>query len=274
MTRRKGIRVVVALGDIHAGSTVALMPPGFRTLEGQEQKPNAIQSWLWECFRDAMDVWLPDVLNGDPFALVLTGDLTEGIHHRTKQVWSADTADHVNAAIEIVEPLSGQAVATYVVKGTECHSGTSETSIGKVLKAEPDPETRNAAWDRLSLTVAGTRCVFQHHISATVRSYLEASGMGIALGNEQLEAAKSGEAIPKVLVSAHRHRYGEFRDATGLSVVTPPWQALNRHGFKVVPSARTRPGLVVLDWRNRKDGELPETHARTYRAPEALGARI
>jgi hypothetical protein len=246
---------------------------------GRTEQANAaheafVQSWLWDCWRDATERWLPALVGNDPWALVLNGDLVEGVHHKTKQVISTDTADHVDAALALLEPLAKLASKTFVVKGTECHSGTNETTIGKVLKAEKDPETGKEAWDRLSLTVAGTRCIFQHHVQTAMRPYLEASGLGIALGTEQLEAAKSGEPIPRVLSVAHRHRFGEYRDASGLCVAGPPWQALTRFGYKVVPSARTRPGLFALDWRNRRDGELPELHAQTYRTPEPKGVVV
>jgi hypothetical protein len=42
--------------------------------------------------------------------------------------------------------------------------------------------------------------------------------------------------------------------------VTGGWQFLTRYGRKVVPDAIPRPSALVLDWRRRRNGELPEVH--------------
>ena len=42
--------------------------------------------------------------------------------------------------------------------------------------------------------------------------------------------------------------------------VTGGWQFLTRYGRKVVPDSIPRPSGLVLDWRRRRDGELPEVH--------------
>ena len=150
MTTRKKPRVIVVLSDIHAGSTVALMPPEFTTLEGVLLAQNPMQRWLWECWQDAQ-AWITASVGADPYALVLNGDLTEGIHHGTKQVISPDTGDHVECAIHLLRPLVAKAAKTFIVKGTECHTGNNEIVIGKAMKTAINPETGLPAWDRLTL---------------------------------------------------------------------------------------------------------------------------
>ena len=162
----------------------------------------------------------------------------------------------------------------FFVIGTECHTGNFETALSEVLDGEINPDTKSHGFNRLDLTVNGTRCIFQHHISATARAYLEASGLGIALGNEQLEAAKNGEVIPRVLVCAHRHRYGEFNDGVSMAMVTHPWQGLTRHGYKVVGSARTKPGGLILDFTDCEPGTIPQVLSRTYRPPSGTSISL
>lgn len=270
----KSTRLLFVLSDPHCGSSYGLLPPGFVTLEGNEQGQNAVQRWLWKCWQDATQVWMPRVSRGDRYAVVMNGDLTEGVHHRSTEVISTDLGDHLEAAIQVLQPVAAAAAAAYVVEGTPCHTLNLEHAIAKAIKAKPCSSTGRPAWGRLDLTIAGTRAIFQHHVATAMRPYLEASGLGIALGVEQLEAAKAGEAIPKVLGVAHRHRYGEFRDASGLCVVSPPWQGLTRFGRKVVPSARTAVGMMALDWRGLPDGSLPHVHSMIYRTPEPKGASL
>jgi hypothetical protein len=100
----KQIRSLVVLSDLHLGSTKALLPPGFVTLEEQEIGLNGIQKWLWACWGRAND-FLDETMDGDPFALVLNGDMLEGVHHGTKEIWSPEMGDHVNAALMVLRPL-------------------------------------------------------------------------------------------------------------------------------------------------------------------------
>jgi hypothetical protein len=262
-------RLVVALSDLHCGSSVALLPPGFTTLEGQEIGQSPIQKWLWECWLKSNE-WLDGVVDGDPYSLVLNGDLVEGLHHQTTQIISADMNDHVEAAIHVLRDLCHKAQKSFVTRGTAAHTRNTEIVIGKALKLEVNEETRLPAWDRLTMDVCGIRAVFRHHITTTVRRNLAGTGLSIALAEEQIESANNGETIPRLVVCAHRHKYGKYEDDNGMCVVTPPWQVLTRWAHQVVTAARCKPGIVVFDWRDKRDGELPAVHSITCEAPKPL----
>jgi hypothetical protein len=273
-----GIRLLAVVADLHCGSTYGLLPPGFETLEGTPVGQNPVQRWLWDCWTDATEQWLPSIVGNDPWALAVNGDATDGNHHGTTEIVSPATGDHCTAAEAVLKPLAEKAAKRFITEGTECHTKNIEHDLARAIGATPDPDrppkSKKLAWDRLDLTIAGTRCILQHHITTTSRAWLEASALSIHLANEQIEAARNGETLPSVLGCAHRHRFGEYRDASGLAFVTPPWQMLTRYARKVVPSARTRPGMVILDWRGLPDGSLPRLHASTYRPPQATGVTL
>lgn len=241
------------------------MPPDFKIEEGQSVKQNVIQQWLWECWLDA-NKWVLELANGDPFAVVLNGDLIEGNHHRTSQIIGPDIGDHIKAASESLDTIAGESSRLFVVRGTECHTGNTEASLGKHLGATPNPETGSYAWDRLLLDINGVRCVWRHHIGTTMRRGLAATQLSIQLAEEQVEAANSSEPIPRVLCCAHRHKFGFYQDHNGMAVVSPPWQGLSRFGHKVVSQATTNPGVFALDFRGLRHGELPRLHSRVYEA--------
>lgn len=270
---KKTTRLVAIVSDTHCGSTCSVCPPDFVTKEGQVIGHNPIQKWIWECW---LDCWREfDQLRGDdPFILVINGDSIEGNHHKTREIISADPGDHQAAAIQLFEPIAKKASKTFVVEGTECHTGTSESDLAKALKAVADPNTQKRAWERLPLDICGVRCVFQHHITVSIRPWTKGTGLSVALAAEQVYAAKNNEVIPRVLCSAHRHEFDTFRDASSLATVNPAWQALTRHGRKVVGSARFKPGIVALDWRRKKDGQLPDIEAIIRAAPEAKAAQV
>jgi len=260
------IRLLAIISDIHAGSTRAILPPNFVTIEGQPVGQSEIQKWLWTAWT-AGHGWLDRLTDGAEYALVLNGDLTEGNHHHTKEIVSPENGDHAKAAVEILAPVAAKATKTYVVLGTECHTGLHEVSIARSIGAEENPDTGQPYWDRLALNIAGIQITVRHHFPATSRAYLEASQHSIQMGNAQVEAMRAGEVPPRILIGAHRHRTGHFSDGKSLTVVTGAWQGLTRHGFKVVPDGRPCPSIYLLDWRNRPDGALPEVHYITFDAP-------
>lgn len=273
----KPLKLNVVISDIHCGSTVALMPPGFVTSEGQEIKQNPVQKWLWDCWRRAED-FIGEVVGSDPFAMTINGDAIEGVHHGTKQVISPDTKDHVTCAEQVLEPLAKKAARVFFVKGTECHTNGHELTLGKILGGDPDPDSHPTkpvhAFDRLSMEMHGTRCAFSHHIGTSIRDYLEATQFSIAINQELVAARTNGEEEPRVICRAHRHRFGFFGNGHSMCFVTPPWQALTRFGHKVVPGARCHPGVVILDWRGAELGALPAFHYKTYEAPHQTVVRV
>jgi hypothetical protein len=262
----RGVELVVVISDIHAGSTVALMPPRFELSDGNVIEANAVQRWFWKCWSHAQG-WLSEIVDGSPFALVLNGDLVEGDHHRTDQIISKRLTDHVECARAILDPLAKKAARIFITKGTECHTGDTEATVGYMLQAERDPETGRRVFDRLTLDVCGCRFVARHHVTTTSRPWLEANGLGMELASEQLHSVRNGEPLPQVLAVAHRHVGGHIATNEGLCLATPAWQALTRHGHKVVGAARCKTGLYVLDWREVERGHLPRVHRRIYEAP-------
>ena len=267
MKTRPDAPVIVVLSDLHVGSTKGLMPESFTTVEGVEVRQNAIQQYLWACWIRAQN-FIQQTVGDDPFVLVLNGDLTEGIHHGTKEIWSAAIEDQMKAAFDVVEPLAAKASKVFLVRGTECHTHNLEAGLGAMLGAVQNPEMKIAAFDRLTLSAHGTICVFRHHISTSSRRSSSGSALSANLAEEQLEAAVNGERLPQVLVCSHRHKPGIYRDEKGMVLVTPAWQFLTRHGHKVVGAARCKPGVQILDWRGLGHGELPRIHERYYATPQ------
>lgn len=262
------IKTAVIISDLHCGSTVGLLPPAFVTEDGNEISQNTLQKWLWECWIYAHD-YKTKLLGKDPHCLIVNGDCVEGNHHRTIEIVAANEGEHVRIAEQCLANVCSQAAKSYFVKGTECHVKGVETFLAKTCKAEKNPETQIPIFDRLDLNIMGNLMSVRHHFPATSRSYLEASQHSIQIGNAVNEAVRAGDQAPTILVGAHRHRTGHYCDGNRLTVVTGAWQGLTRFGYKVVPDGRPCPSIYILDWRNRKEGELPEVHFRAFNPPKA-----
>ena len=266
----KPIQLAVLLSDLHCGSAAGLLGPDFVNHKGNPVGQNAVQVFLWDCWRRAQD-YIGHVTDGDPYALVLNGDLIEGIHHGAGEVVDNKVCDHVAIAEEILEPLAKPAARIFVVRGTECHTDNNENTLGKILGAQRNPDMHKKrapyAFDRLQLNLHGCECAFSHHIGTSVRDYTEATQLGIVLNQEMVHASRNGERAPTVVARAHRHKFGLFDNGHELALVTPPWQAQTRHVHKVVTAVRCHPGVVVLDWRGKERGDLPRVHRQIYDAP-------
>lgn len=258
-------KLVLCISDLHVGSTVGLWPKGFVSNEGNEIGQNKFQEWLWECWEDML-CWAQKTIGKDAFDVVVNGDLVDGIHHKTLQVMTPDPSDQTDAVKQVLGFLAESCAKLHIIKGTECHSRNDEIRIGRALGATKCQATGQHAWDTLDLEVAGTLYNFAHHISATARSYLEASAHSIALGNLSHSRARAGKPVPKVMVRAHRHRHGIWDDGNQVSVITGAWQGLTRYGYRVVPDAVPQPSAVIFDHRGVEKGELPLIHRRVYTA--------
>lgn len=256
--------ILIDLSDPHFGSSRALMPPGFRDSEDKGHTPNKYQEWLWAYWLD-FGQWLDWVCGKDRRVLLLNGDIIEGVHHGTTELVTNDPVDHAKMAVEVLAPIVEKADAVYLVRGTEVHTRNAEYAIGYHLGAKKCRVTGQYAHDKLWLRQMGVLSTARHHIGTTGRQALEATQLSIQLAEEQMQAARVGNPIPRILYSAHRHVYGLYSDGDAMCVVTPSWQYLTRHAHKVVPASKSKFGGVVMDWRRVGEGSLPEVRARLYR---------
>jgi len=271
------IERVVIISDTHIGSTVALMAPEFETGEGQLIGLNAFQEWFWECWLHLWEEWVPEVTGGEPYALVINGDIVDGIHHRTTQVWSPDSGDQVDAVDLAFKPvMETQPAKVFITEGTECHSRNTETRIGRKLGAEKCPVRNRHAFERLELFIGENErpVVFRHHIGTTARPYLEASQLSIHLGVERQEAERADRKGPLGLVCAHRHRHGWFDDGCGFSAVTGAWQWLTRYGHKVVPGAVPMPSAIMLDFSAVGKDKVPHKQDILFRPGKGMKPEV
>lgn len=257
-------RLMVVVSDLHCGSDVGLCCPDAPTKSGNTigLGQNAVQQWLWLCWQSAL-ARVQEIVGNDPFVLVVNGDATEGTHRRTVEIVAATIEEHTEIARLCLEPLAQGASSIFVTKGTECHTAGCETVLAQKLGAQ-GAEARN----KWLVRIAGTLVDIAHHMPCTSRAYLEASAMGIVMGNARQNYMRNQHEIPSVFLRGHRHTPGIYSDGAGLFVVTGAWQALTRYGWKVVTDSVPRPDIKVLDWRSTPDKSLPYVHTIEYIPPQ------
>lgn len=260
-------KVLVLISDPHVGAAAGLLPPDFVSFEGNPIGQNNYQKWLWECWLDCWQ-WAGNVIGKDEWAACINGDLIDGFHHNTREIVSVDTADHVDACLQVFTEVLSKASAVYLTEGTNVHTQNSEHGIASTLKHRGlnvvTPPTKRSAWPELDLMIHGCHITIDHHVSTTARSYLESGAYSTTLGDIRNRRSRAGWPIPKLIVRAHRHQYGMFSDGYGTMLITPPWQGATRFTRRVVPGSVPQCGLVIADWRNCEYADEPVIHKRLH----------
>jgi len=249
---------LVVVSDLHTGGSTALWPPDGELESGNIVTfgKNAHQEWLWKVWLDTIKT-AKEHFGSDPWVLAVLGDAMDGAHHGNKELCAAIEADHMEAAIKCLRPLSEAAAHTYVIRGTECHTKDYERVIAKELGA-------TYCGDTMTIEIHGTLVEGKHHMPTSGRAYLEAGALSIVMGNARLNYARVGHRIPKVFLRAHRHVGGFYSDGTAAIVSTGSYQLLTRWAKKVVGESVCRPAFAILDWRTKPKNSLPAISLPTY----------
>ena len=205
--------------------------------------PNRMQRVMWDWWKEFWDAWVPMVTRGEPWDLVVNGDIVDGVHHGSTTQFTHNHNDQRNLAIEVlakpVEQCHNSGGRLFGIRGTECHvgqSGENEEAIYKTLGAVKNEDGQYARFE-LWKRVGDGLVHFLHHIGTTGSSAHESSAVNAELIAEFTEAARWGEEPPQIVVRSHRHRNIEVRIPTAhgfaTSTVTPAWQLKTPFGFKI-----------------------------------------
>lgn len=264
--KRSSPKLAVVFSDTHCGSAVGLAHPASEQASGNIVGfgKNYHQQWLWMQWL-AFIAEVRQIAGDDPAALIGNGDLTEGIHHGTKEVIAAAIEEHAHIAVQCIQPLVGACNGgpIYFTQGTECHTHGIEDLVAERLGAET-----GKAKDKWLIEINGCLIDVAHHMPVSSRAYLEAGAMSITMGNARQNYLRCGHRVPSVFLRGHRHCHGYFSDGHGLLGVTGAWQRLTRHARKVVTDSIPRPSMLVLDWRGKKPGALPAVHELVATPPQ------
>ena len=238
---------VAVVGDLHANSTVGLMPPQFKTGAGNVITANPDQKFLWDAWTDYcawLDEWQIE-------AIVINGDLPQGINPRDAQTLSSDESDQVKFVLECLKPLiyQGKQKRTdyvYITRGTGFHSGKNgarEEIIAQMIGAVQDHTGAYSRYRNL-IRWRGKILHFTHHIShASVYPYTPLA----RAQREARERAALGDYMPDVDVRSQVHVCNAIQSNDGRWVaVAPAWQLSTEFGHKVAPaSLPTIGGLLI-----------------------------
>jgi hypothetical protein len=206
------INNLVVISDTHIGCQLGLCCPKITLDQGGTYTASPFQTKIWGKWREFWDEWVPIVTRGEPFGVVINGDLMDGRHHNSTTQISQNLADQEHIASEILYPIAEKCALTdtgerclFITRGTPVHTGESaenEERLAERLRPHKDAVGNNSAfewWIRIG-TGKTALCNFNHHIGTTGRTHYESSALMAELSDAYVEAGR-WHGIPPDIVS-------------------------------------------------------------------------
>lgn len=242
------IRNAVVISDSHCGCQLGLCPPVVQLRHGGTYRASLFQMKVWERWRAFWDEWVPLATRGEPYVIVINGDMIDGRHHGATHQFSQDISDQTRVAWEVLAPEVGKSHGLYYVSGTPAHvgeAGENEEKLAGKLGAAQDKDTGNHSRFELYLKVGDALCHFSHHIGVTGSMAYETTALTKEFQEFCAESARWNRPIPDIIVRSHRHRHAEVRVPTsrgyGIIFVTAAWQLRTPFLFRIPGGRVTTP---------------------------------
>jgi hypothetical protein len=280
---------VLFLNDIHTGAKSALWPKGFPSHTGNVPGMNRLQRYLHEHWKEFTQAWLPSKLPqtgpvwnrkaGKLDYLVLNGDLVDGDQWRRGGVGvvDPDPLQQARAAVELLAPVREMCKKSYLVSGTDYHTGNYRVwsrYLGEALDCEPFGDDGGASaptnyaipWlcgplsNGVRVDIAHTQSVMLRYRSSPLEREMQFSAM-------LPDAVKAGPT--DLFVRAHTHAYHLVVEETGVhALALAGWQCIYDYlsGGKVPNRAVVTLGSTLLTLEPRELGKA-WCHIDSYHFP-------
>ena len=273
------IRQAVIVSDIHAGCQFGLCPPGDIQLDGggiYRASPLVLKMWSW--WEEFWGEWVPNVTRGEPYAVIVNGDSTDGRHHGTTTQISQNLSDQRKIAYSILRPIVEKCDGHFfMIRGTEAHTGAAgenEETLAQELGAIPD-ENGNYARNELWLRIGGRLAHILHQISTAGSAAYEMTALSREFAIQVEEAGRWGKEMPDFIIRAHRHRHGKIEPTTAnircVVAVTPGWQLKTPLVWRLMTGKNTTPQCGGILIRTGDEEHYERSFVRNIsRTPEVI----
>jgi len=227
---------VIAVGDLHVNSTVAISKPVVNLDDGGTYRASKSQRALWYSW---LDFWQSvEELDVDRRVLVLKGDIGElDAKRRSTQLITINKATVLSMVIDVLEPALMLADRIIVIRGTMAHTGKSGW-LEETLADDLDNVIHNehsASWWHFRGTVEGVRFDISHHAQMGGLPWTEKNAANkIASIIEHRYAVKMKQPIPHIALRSHNHKRSDSGDNSEcLAVCLPCWSSTTEFGYRI-----------------------------------------
>ena len=263
------MNIDIVVSDLHCGCQLGLCPPeGMKLDEGGRYEPSEFQRIMWTYWLEFWNEWVPTVTTGEPYNIVLNGDIIDGVHHHSTHQISHNIKDQETLAYAIMEPIVAACPGNYYqIRGTGVHDGEAGVSAERVarqLGAVPNKIGQHARYELWKYLGPDKHSLihYLHHIGTTGSSAYEATAVYKELAEAFVEAGRWEDRAPNAIVRSHRHRNikTEAPSAHGRAfcVVTPAWQGKTPFTHRIPGARQSQPQFGGIMLRVSDEGELYE----------------
>jgi hypothetical protein len=252
--------IIVPFGDTHCGSTLGLCTPRVVLSDEGEYRASKAQLALHKYWLSIWGEILASLGKDDRLHVIANGDLVDGDHHNTPQIFTRRDVDQANIIIDLLTPIRNQAEQLYIIAGTTSHVGIdAERYIAQELAAYD-----KTVLPKLELEVQGIRFRFAHHgPNPGTREHTIGDGIRRELRNEYLQALRHGVDPAHYYIWSHYHQSppaetitmmhnGNEHTMTG--VVLPAWQLCTEYAHRVQKGASI--SHIGMRWFEVVDGAV------------------
>lgn len=246
---------LVALSDLHIGSTVALCPPRVQLDDGGYYSASRAQRWIWGKWKLAWER-VAELSAGHDLWVVINGDIVDGDHHDSHQIFMRSPEEQMSLAISILEPVVRSAAHLFIVRGTSAHVGQrgwAEEKIADDLDAEGDKVSGTSSWWHLLLDCEGVLFDIAHHTTGGMLPWTSPNSMNRLAAQTIISYAQSGDRIPDVVIRSHKHKYKNSGDNYPVQAIgLPSWSLATEYIHRLKPGTLSDIGLVAFICDNKK----------------------
>jgi len=243
---------------LYINSQRGLCPPTVNLDDGGQYVASRGQAETWQDWLQFWRIiWEMKQRLGVPLYTVFDGDLMDVNRHDRLDPITPNLAIVLDIGLAIVEPVAEMSDHTFIVRGTEAHTGEHcalEEALARGLVrrglAEPDEVNGTASWSWLPLEVGGVTFDVTHHPQTFARrpwTVDAAPGrQGAIIRDEYYER---GERPPDVAVRAHVHKWAPGPPRLPPQVFyLPPWKLVDSYNHRLGAGGAVEPvgGLWFL----------------------------
>jgi hypothetical protein len=236
--------IVVAVADLHCGSTVGLCPPAIELDDGGTYRASPAQMQLWKCWLDLWQNVVPafkKLHTAKRVITVIAGDAVEGVHHGTTQLISANKKDQNNIAVKVIEPIAQASDKSIYLSGTPSHTGAAAEAEERLAQDFDNTIWRtdkSAVWKIWRGSVQGVVFNIAHHRPQNHKPWTAGGAANRQAAQLVYDYTSSGDKMPNIVLRAHGHKVdssGDFHLARhGIQVIyLPAWQLKTEYIHKI-----------------------------------------
>ena len=289
--------LLVSLGDMQIGSTMALAPRTWNLIDGGTYTASPVQNLIRKYYETGI-LAIKELRKKKRLIFILNGEPTDGVHHGTPQLISQVAGESNEMASSIIDETlrelnfdKSKGDRLYFVEGTEAHDGKQHQNHERVARDFEDIATfyRRDQYGKdgrilhpyLKAIINGKKYRIQHHGGGVgSRAWTRENSLQYYIKNLFMSYVQMGEEPPDWFLQAHYHRYikatyhgvynGERKTIHGR--ITPALQVATAFVKRIAPAELSDIGIYYQEIDAA--GNVQEHEESIYRAPEDDYERI